>query len=205
MGTLDISYAHLDEDELLQGIRGATAKAQKSEKGAKAARRAKKAVAKAHTRDSLQALSKLGELVDGRYRIVSQPPIVVPARNLEVTYGSVPRRDRPPDQGAVPRLPGHPPGRPAAPAGAFRVVDLAHKVVGVGSVGTRAFIVLLQGRDQHDPLFLQIKEATASVLEGYLPREPLPAARRAGGPGAADAAGGQRPLPGLDQGRRHYY
>jgi uncharacterized protein (DUF2252 family) len=49
-------------------------------------------------------------------------------------------------------------------------VDTARKVVGVGSVGTRAFIVLLQGRDAHDPLFLQVKEATASVLEGYLPK-----------------------------------
>ena len=50
----------------------------------------------------------------------------------------------------------------------FEVVDVARKVVGVGSVGTRAFIVLLQGRDAHDPLFLQVKEATASVLEPYL-------------------------------------
>ena len=50
----------------------------------------------------------------------------------------------------------------------FEVVDMARKVVGVGSVGTRAFIVLLQGRDAQDPLFLQIKEATASVLEPYL-------------------------------------
>jgi hypothetical protein len=52
----------------------------------------------------------------------------------------------------------------------FQVVDLAGKVVGVGSVGTRAFIVLLQGRDQDDPLFLQVKEATASVLEDHLPK-----------------------------------
>ena len=50
----------------------------------------------------------------------------------------------------------------------FEIVDAARKVVGVGSVGTRAFIVLLQGRDAHDPLFLQIKEATASVLEEHL-------------------------------------
>jgi uncharacterized protein (DUF2252 family) len=50
------------------------------------------------------------------------------------------------------------------------VVDVARKVVGVGSVGTEAFIVLLQGRDQHDPLFLQVKEATASVLEVHLPK-----------------------------------
>ena len=52
----------------------------------------------------------------------------------------------------------------------FEVVDMAHKVVGVGSVGLRAFIVLLQGRDQDDPLFLQVKEATASVLEDHLPK-----------------------------------
>jgi uncharacterized protein (DUF2252 family) len=52
----------------------------------------------------------------------------------------------------------------------FEIVDMARKVVGVGSVGTRAFIVLLQGRDGDDPLFLQVKEATASVLEGYLPK-----------------------------------
>ena len=57
----------------------------------------------------------------------------------------------------------------------FEVVDMARKVVGVGSVGTRAFIVLLQGRDEQDPLFLQVKEATASVLEDHLPEEPLPA------------------------------
>ena len=52
----------------------------------------------------------------------------------------------------------------------FEVVDVARKVVGVGSVGTRAFIVLLQGRDEQDPLFLQVKEATASVLEDHLPK-----------------------------------
>jgi hypothetical protein len=86
---MDIWYAHLDEDELLQGIRSAADTA-KTKKGAKAAKRARKAVAKAHTRHSLQALSKLGELVDGQYRIVSQPPIVVPARDLEATYGLSP-------------------------------------------------------------------------------------------------------------------
>ena len=52
----------------------------------------------------------------------------------------------------------------------FRMIDMARKVVGVGSVGTRAFIILLQGRDEHDPLFLQVKEATASVLEDHLPK-----------------------------------
>jgi hypothetical protein len=90
MGKMDIWYAHLDEEELLQGIRSA-AKAATSKKNAKAAKRfeksAEKAAAKARTRDSLQALSKLGEVVDGKYRIVSQPPIVVPVRELAATYG----------------------------------------------------------------------------------------------------------------------
>jgi uncharacterized protein (DUF2252 family) len=177
---MDIWYAHLDEDELMRGIREATAQASKARKGkkatkeTKAATRAKKTaeknVAKARTRDSLQALSKLGELVDGRYRIVSQPPIVVPARELEATYGLSReeieqaiheqfRAYRATLQDDRRRL-----------LERYQIVDVARKVVGVGSVGTRAFIALLQGRDQQDPLFLQVKEATASVLEDHLPR-----------------------------------
>jgi uncharacterized protein (DUF2252 family) len=174
MGTMDIWYAHLDEETLLQAMRSAAAKASKSKKGAKAAKRAEKgaqkALAKAHTRDSLQALSKLGEVVDGRYRIVSQPPIVVPMRDLEANYGLSPvameralheqfrayRATLRDDQRQLLER--------------FQLVDMARKVVGVGSVGTRAFIGLLQGRDQNDPLFLQVKEATRSVLEDHLPK-----------------------------------
>jgi uncharacterized protein (DUF2252 family) len=141
------------------------------EKMAKLAeKRAQKTLAKAHTRDSLQALSKLGELADGQYRIISQPPIVVPLRDLAATYGlSAEEADgvireqfrayRATLQDDRRRL-----------LERFQIVDAARKVVGVGSVGTRAFIVLLQGRDEQDPLFLQIKEATASVLEAYLPK-----------------------------------
>ena len=171
MGTMDIWYAHLDEDELLQGVRSA-AKASKTKKGAKAAKRAEKgaekAVAKAHTRDSLQALSKLGEVVDGRYRIVSQPPIVVPARELAATYGlSADEAERAIHaQFRAYRATLRNDQRQLLER--FQLVDVARKVVGVGSVGTRAFIVLLQGRDQGDPLFLQVKEATRSVLEGPL-------------------------------------
>jgi Uncharacterized protein conserved in bacteria (DUF2252) len=88
MGTMAIWYAHLDEDKLMSGVQSAAAEAKKEAEVAKRARKtAKKTAAKAHTRDSLQALSKLGERVDGQYRIVSQPPIVVPARDLEATYG----------------------------------------------------------------------------------------------------------------------
>jgi uncharacterized protein (DUF2252 family) len=174
MGTLEIWYAHMDEDELLKGIRGAAAKAQKTKKVKKAAKRAEKVgertLAKAHTRDSLQALSKLGELVDGRYRIVSQPPIVVPMRELEGTYGlsgdQIEQAIH--EQFRAYRATLRDDQRQLLER--FQIVDMARKVVGVGSVGTRAFIALLQGRDQDDPLFLQVKEATASVLEGPLPK-----------------------------------
>jgi hypothetical protein len=115
MRTMDIWYAHLDEDELKASLRSTAANAAEAEKGAKKAarhkkapkkygkraekqgktarkeeRRAEKTLENAHTRDSLQALSKLGELVDGRYRIVSQPPIVVPGRDLAAAYGLSP-------------------------------------------------------------------------------------------------------------------
>ena len=189
MGTMDIWYAHLDEDELRASIRAAVAgtareqqaatkekkqdrheKAARNEENAaqKAERRAAKTLDKAHTRDSLQALSKLGELVDGRYRIVSQPPIVIPARDLAATYGIVPdelgRVIR--EQFRAYRATLQDDRRHLLER--FQVVDMARKVVGVGSVGTQAFIVLLQGRDAQDPLFLQVKQATASVLEPYL-------------------------------------
>jgi uncharacterized protein (DUF2252 family) len=188
MGTMDIWYASLDEDELRASIRATVAgvstqgKAAKNaekqaktdrqqEKAAKAAqKRAAKSAAKAHTRDSLQALSKLGELVDGKYRIVSQPPIVVPLRDLAATYGLAPAEaDRVVrDQFRAYRETLEDDRRKLLER--FQIVDAARKVVGVGSVGTRAFIVLLQGRDAADPLFLQVKEATASVLEPYVRR-----------------------------------
>ena len=202
MGTMDIWYAHLDEDELRAGIRSVVAgtakqekgaKAEKADKGAKApkkaekraakqekadreqekaaktaGKRAEKTLAKAHTRDSLQALSKLCEQVDGKYQIVSQPPIVVPARDLAATYGLSARETEKGirEQFRAYRATLQDDRRHLLER--FEIVDAARKVVGVGSVGTRAFIVLLQGRDAKDPLFLQIKEATASVLEPYV-------------------------------------
>jgi Uncharacterized protein conserved in bacteria (DUF2252) len=173
MGTLAIWYAHLDEDQLLSGVQSAAAEVKKaSKKAAKAVKQvgkgARKSAAKARTRDSLQALAKLGELVDGQYRIVSQPPIVVPARDLAATYGlsadQIEGMVR--EQFRAYRATLRDDQRQLLER--FQVVDMARKVVGVGSVGTRAFIVLLQGRDQQDPLFLQVKEATRSVLEGHL-------------------------------------
>jgi hypothetical protein len=109
---------------------------------------AEKTAAKAHTRDSLQALSKLGELVDGQYRIVSQPPIVIPARDLEATYGLSGDQAKQliREQFRAYRATLQDDRRQLLER--FQVVDVARKVVGVGSVGTWAFIVLLQGRDQ---------------------------------------------------------
>jgi uncharacterized protein (DUF2252 family) len=189
MPTMDIWYSHLDEDALTTAVRGAVAEmvtpakaAKKAPKKARmevkkqqkqvkqAASRAEKNREKAHTRDSLQALSKLGELVDGQYRIVSQPPIVVPARDLLSVYGLSPEEVAPAirEQFRAYRATLQQDRRHLLER--FQFVDIARKVVGVGSVGTRAFIVLLEGRDTRDPLFLQVKEATASVLEAYLPK-----------------------------------
>jgi uncharacterized protein (DUF2252 family) len=173
MGTMEVWYARLAEDEIPQPLRVAAADASKTKKGAKAAKRAeknaRKEAAKARTRDSLQALPKLAEQVSGQYRIVSRPPIVVPARDLEATYGisreAMERLFR--EQFRAYRATLRDDYRRLLER--FQPVDMARKVVGVGSVGTLAYIVLLQGRDQDDPLFLQLKEATASVLEGHLP------------------------------------
>ena len=186
MPTMDIWYSHLDEDELRASLRSALAGRKKEVKGAKGkkgkkdaeqeklAKRAQKVAeqttAKAHTRDSLSALSKLGELAGGQYQIVSQPPVIIPARDLAATYGLSPDEVMPVirDQFRAYRATLQADRRHLLEQ--FEIVDAARKVVGVGSVGTRAFIVLLQGRDAQDPLFLQIKEATASVLEAYLPK-----------------------------------
>ena len=203
MGTMDIWYAHLDEDELMASIRSAVAetatqekKARKQEKTDRRAKAPKKGNGR-RTREGGQARGAGGEAGGeaggrlprrrtpatacrrcrswaswsmGRYRIVSQPPIVVPARDLAATYGLSPdevdhvireqfRAYRATLQDDRRHL-----------LERFEIVDMARKVVGVGSVGTRAFIVLLQGRDARDPLFLQVKEATASVLEEHLPQ-----------------------------------
>ena len=196
MGVMDIFYSKLTDEELLAMLRNAVAeqaaeakthgkrqstkKAKKSKKHAalpagqvtpeQRLKIAEKGQAKARTRDSLQALSKLGEVVDGEYRIVSQPPIVVPSRELFATYGMssdelwhVIHQEFRAYRATLQSDRRHLLER-------FKIVDVARKVVGVGSVGTRAFIVLLQGRDEQDPLFLQVKEATQSVLEDHLPK-----------------------------------
>ncbi|WP_084126813.1 DUF2252 domain-containing protein [Demequina sp. NBRC 110054] len=116
---------------------------------------------KASRKDSLRALAKLTEVVDGRRRIVPSPPLIVPlgeelgepdAARIRTFFDRY-RQSLPPYRAAV--------------IDRYRFLDLAHKVVGVGSVGTRCFIVLLES-DGGAPLFLQFKEATRSVLEPFL-------------------------------------
>jgi uncharacterized protein (DUF2252 family) len=182
MSTLEVWYAHLSEDDLRKGILEATAglatgKTQGKGKGKdkepgkeakKLQKRFDKNAQKAHSRNSMQALSKLTEVVDGRYRIVSVPPVIVPGRELLAIYGV---RAEEAEGIIVNQLAQY---RESLPMDRrllldrFELVDWARKVVGVGSVGTRAFIALLEGRDEKDPLFLQMKEATSSVLEGPL-------------------------------------
>jgi uncharacterized protein (DUF2252 family) len=173
MRTLDIWYARLSEDQLMEAIDLAVA-SQKGKALKKAAqgmgKSARQNVAKAHTRDSLQALSKLAERVDGKYRIVSQPPIVVPVRELAATYGMSGEEVENAVRNQLRSYRATLPDDRRHLLEQFEVIDVARKVVGVGSVGTRAFIALLQGRDQEDPLFLQVKEATKSVLEDHLPK-----------------------------------
>jgi uncharacterized protein (DUF2252 family) len=133
-----------------------------------AEKRVEKMSAKARTRDSLQALSKLAEIVDGRYQIISQPPVLIPLRDMpaKVLPRDLGKQLR--EQFRDYRATLQPDRRHLLEQ--FEIVDVARKVVGVGSVGTRCFIALLQGRDASDPLFLQVKEATTSVLEAHLPR-----------------------------------
>jgi uncharacterized protein (DUF2252 family) len=178
MRTLDLWYARLDADDILAAIRGAAAGEKKitkktnDHKKGKEERRlekhAEKTRDKAYSQNSLQALSKLAEVADGQYRIVSQPPVIIPERDLTTMYGLTPEEVASAirDQFRAYRATLQEDRRHLLEE--FEIVDTARKVVGVGSVGTRAFIALLQGRDVSDPLFLQMKEATASVLEEYL-------------------------------------
>jgi uncharacterized protein (DUF2252 family) len=159
MADLDLWYARISVDELVEQFAPSAS--------AEQMKRVQKNIAKARSKDSIRAFRKLTEVVDGELRIRSDPPSLVATRDLfdpdehealdEAihamlrTYRSTLADDR---QRLLER---------------FRYVDSARKVVGVGSVGTRAWIALLIGRrGPDDPLFLQFKEAEASVLEPFL-------------------------------------
>jgi uncharacterized protein (DUF2252 family) len=158
MRTLDLWYSRLDVDALLQQW-GAQAKP-------KVLKQFEKNIARARAKDSMRAFDKLVEYVDGHPRIVSDPPLITPVE--EVAEGmegavvgegmrSILRSYRRTLSGDRRRL-----------LERFSYAHAARKVVGVGSVGTRAWIVLMLGHDERDPLFLQAKEAQSSVLEPFL-------------------------------------
>jgi uncharacterized protein (DUF2252 family) len=159
MRNLDVWYAHLSIEQAVAEFTAGV--------DPKRLRKAEAAIEKSRTKDSMHAFEKLTHLVDGEPRIISDPPLIVPIdelvpketeremiaeelRNLIRSYRRTLETDR------------------RHLLEQFRFVDLARKVVGVGSVGTRAWIALLLGADERDPLFLQIKEAQPSVLERFV-------------------------------------
>jgi uncharacterized protein (DUF2252 family) len=162
MLTLDIWYSRIDVEKLQARIRQ-----EATSLDTKAMKRFEANVAKGRTKDSMKAFKKLTSVVDGELRITGDPPLIVPIediagdelyrldeflRNVIRSY----RRTLTGDRRILLER--------------YRYVHAARKVVGVGSVGTRAFICLMLGRDDDDPLFLQVKEAQASVLEPFLGR-----------------------------------
>ncbi len=158
LGTLEVWYARDDVDELLADYRRRSSAAE--------ARELERRLAKTRAKDSLRALSKLTERVDGTRRFVHDPPLLVPLSEL-LPQGEL--------AGMEKQLRAFLRGYRASISASQRVLldrfsftDMAHKVVGVGSVGTRAWVVLMLGRDESDPLVLQIKEAQRSVLEPHL-------------------------------------
>jgi uncharacterized protein (DUF2252 family) len=157
MGELDVWYARADAYQLQAAIAGRLAKGTR--------KRITADLAKARTRDSFQAFQKLTEVVDGQRRITPAPPLITPLDSVvqSEARAAVEREIR----GLIDRY-----GRTLQAnrrhlLRQYRLVDMAHKVVGVGSVGTQCWIVLLLGRDDQDPLFLQAKEAGHSVLEPF--------------------------------------
>ena len=156
---IDAWYAQIDVDQLQQHLLAAG-------EGQAGSRRTQRMLDKARSKDCLRALAKLAVEVDGRYQIKSEPPNLVPLRELTP--------DRHPDEIRIMvneltrEYKQSLPDDRAALVERYQLVDVALRVVGVGSVGTRCFVALFEGRDREDPLFLQIKEAGPSVLEAHL-------------------------------------
>jgi uncharacterized protein (DUF2252 family) len=158
MRNLDLWYARFDVERDVRARWEGSSREQR--------RRFKRNVARARMKDSVRALAKLTDVVDGERQIRSDPPLIVPLRDLidipaERGGGEAVRAIIRSYRDTLPRDRRHLLER-------FEYADAARKVVGVGSVGTRAWIVLMLGRDDGDPLFLQIKEAQASVLERHI-------------------------------------
>jgi uncharacterized protein (DUF2252 family) len=158
MKTLDVWYARLDVEEIQRELGSRVSSQQR--------KTFERNVAKARAKDSMKAFDKLVQIIDGNPRIVGDPPLIVPiedflpddaSERFDDAIRSIIRSYRRTLQGDRRHL-----------LERFRYAGAARKVVGVGSVGTRAWIVLMLGKDNRDPLFLQFKEAQASVLEPFL-------------------------------------
>ena len=151
--TLAVWYSHMDVEEAIARFKV------RLKKGV--VRRTESMAAKVRTRDSMQAVAKLTKVVDGQREIVSDPPLIVPVEELaaDASYDMLRslvsdyRRTLPPDRQHL--------------LGRFRLTRVARKVVGVGSVGTQAWILLMEAEDDLDPLLLQAKQAERSVLAAY--------------------------------------
>ena len=158
MTNLDVWYAHADIEGVIKDFG--------SQLKGKMSKRTEKTLAKARTRDSMSAFSKLTHVVDGQVR--DRRPITADRPHPGSRRHGSARQDLWRAEGAAARYRETLEFDRRVLAEEFELVDMARKVVGVGSVGTRAWIALLLGRDEHDPLFLQIKEAEASVFEPFL-------------------------------------
>jgi uncharacterized protein (DUF2252 family) len=198
MRNIDVWYARIEVESRLAELRPHLDEGY--------VRKVERGFAKARSKDSLRALRKLTREEDGEPRIVSAPPLITPleelsdAPDVEAQLQAVLEAYLDSLGDDMRRL-----------ASSYRYVHAARKVVGVGSVGTRAWIVLLLGRDGSDPLFLQAKEARSSVLEPYVGISPYdhPGRRVVEGQRLMQAAGdiflGWVTAEGIDGRERHFY
>jgi hypothetical protein len=168
MGALDVYYDHMDLEKMYQSFN------QKDALIDPAHSQMRKTMEKAITKNNEKAMDKLTENVNGHVRIISNSPLIVPFRELSnademaIDHGKASeflsialkkyRLSLPKDRRHL--------------LDQYGIVDAARKVVGVGSVGMRAWIIVLEGDGDHDPLILQVKEATSSVLEPYAGKSP---------------------------------
>ncbi|MFF7202255.1 DUF2252 domain-containing protein [Streptomyces sp. NPDC008141] len=158
MRTLDVWYAKSDADQMSLMASGRLHK--------RGRKQLSRALTKARGRDSLQAFNKLTRIIDGERRIVANPPVITPAAHLLPDLERVDLKEK--LAGLINRYAKSLQSDRRHLLEGFTPVDVARKVVGVGSVGTRCWIVLLLGRDGQDPLILQAKEADTSALAPHL-------------------------------------
>ncbi|MDO4403939.1 MAG: DUF2252 domain-containing protein [Atopobiaceae bacterium] len=210
MGNMEVWFEHLDIDTLGNSFL--------EKYGLDSTRAASKVVEKSKKKDNQRAAHKLTEVYVGQLRIISEPPLIVPLRDL-VTQTNTKLNTERFDEKTLKNLMGailkkyqeSLPSDRRELVREYTPVDMAHKVVGVGSVGTRAWIIVLQGADENDPLVLQVKEAQQSVLERFVGKSKYRECghRVVSGQRAiqstSDMLLGWLTLPGLDGRPKHYY